>query len=110
MMTREQYDAYQAEQLRLAFLESPNPQEGIRQAWERRYPRDLKLVHRELVARDIRLPQGVLERHEEIARLVVIGGVKVWYPSDVDRMIEDLAGRAPGPSDEDVVRRSRLDP
>jgi hypothetical protein len=68
------------------------------------------MVRRELVMRDVRIPQGVLERHEEIAHLVEIGGVKVWYPSDVDKAIEDLAGRATGPTDEDVVRRSRLDP
>jgi len=94
MMNREEYDAYQAKQLQLAFSGSSNAEEKIRQAWERRYPRELPLVKRELVMRDIRLAPGVLERYEEFGKLLEIGGVKVWYPSDIDRMIaEQTEGR-----------------
>jgi hypothetical protein len=99
MMSRQQFDDYQREQLRLSLFGAADDEEQFHRAWERRYPRVLGMVKRELVIRDVYIAPGRLERYEQRAELVEIGGVKVWYASDVDRAIEDLGPRAEARAD-----------
>lgn len=57
-----------------------------RQALERRYPVDDRGAVAELNQRGFDVPPWILEMLADGLKLRHIGGVRVWYPSDIDRV------------------------
>jgi len=84
VMTREEHDQWYAAQLVRAGY-SP---EQIAHMLERAYPKDAASVKEELEWRGV-----VMEQTPVGGTLRSINGLRVWYKSDIDALVDRLAGQ-----------------